>query len=122
MNEARRLALLRLKQEEPGEYWELVGLVNEVERRERLRRPLRYAVVLGEHGRSSDAPRDGKGRYLPRSSKADNLIRTGYGTSTAYTLARLDRDGHHRLAARVRSGRMSANAAAIEAGYRKRPR
>jgi hypothetical protein len=36
-----------------------------------------------------------------------------------YILARLDRDGHAGLAAKVRAGTMSANAAAIEAGFRK---
>lgn len=44
------------------------------------------------------------------------------GTDTRdYILARLDRDGHDKLAAKVRSGEMSANAAAIEAGFRKPP-
>jgi hypothetical protein len=37
----------------------------------------------------------------------------------AYILARLDRDGYTELAAKVRAGTMSANAAAIEAGFRK---
>jgi hypothetical protein len=36
-----------------------------------------------------------------------------------YILARLERDFQHELAAKVRAGQMSANAAAIEAGYRK---
>jgi hypothetical protein len=118
MSEARRLALVRLKQEEPGEYWELVGLVNEIEREERLRQP--RAVILGKHGRSDTAPRDEKGRYLASAVKGSNA--RPYGRGAAYTLARLERDGHQRLAAQVRSGRMSANAAAIEAGYRKRSR
>lgn len=39
----------------------------------------------------------------------------------AYILARLDRDGYAALAAKVRAGKMSANAAAIEAGFRKPP-
>jgi hypothetical protein len=37
-----------------------------------------------------------------------------------YILGRLDRDGHVELAAQVRSGRLSANAAAIQAGWRKK--
>lgn len=41
------------------------------------------------------------------------------GTSRAYILARLDRDGHAELAAKVRAGELSANAAAITAGFRK---
>jgi hypothetical protein len=40
------------------------------------------------------------------------------GTTVAYTLARLDRDRPD-LARQVREGRLSANAAAIEAGFRK---
>jgi hypothetical protein len=41
------------------------------------------------------------------------------GSTRAYILARLDRDGHAELAAKVRAGTLSANKAAIEAGYRK---
>jgi hypothetical protein len=41
-----------------------------------------------------------------------------YG-SASHWLARLDRD-HHELAAQVRAGKLTANAAAIEAGFRKR--
>lgn len=37
-----------------------------------------------------------------------------------YDLARLNRDGHTELAAKVRAGKLSANAAAIEAGFRKK--
>jgi ElaB/YqjD/DUF883 family membrane-anchored ribosome-binding protein len=46
-------------------------------------------------------------------------LKTQGGTSRAYILARLDRDGHAELAAKVRAGKLSANAAAIEAGFRK---
>lgn len=42
------------------------------------------------------------------------------GTSAEYTLARLDRD-RPELAEQVRAGKLSANAAAIEAGFRKQP-
>jgi hypothetical protein len=52
---------------------------------------------------------------------ADNISRFSHGTSRAYILARLDRDGHTALAARVRAETLSANAAAIVVGYRKEP-
>jgi len=42
------------------------------------------------------------------------------GTSKEYVVARLDRDAPE-LAAKVRAGGISANAAAIEAGFRKKP-
>ena len=50
-----------------------------------------------------------------------NLISKG-GTSRAYILDRLDRDGHAELAAKVRAGELSANKAAIEIGWRKKPK
>jgi hypothetical protein len=43
----------------------------------------------------------------------------GHGTGRAYTMARLKRD-HPKLAIRVMRGELSAHAAAIEAGFRKR--
>jgi hypothetical protein len=53
-------------------------------------------------------------------NQADNIsLNSKYGTSRAYIIARLDRGGHAALAAQVRAGKMSANAAAIEAGFRK---
>ncbi|MBV8737677.1 MAG: hypothetical protein JO007_10535, partial [Alphaproteobacteria bacterium] len=76
-------------------------------------------VVLGKQGRLSDAPRDAKGRFLSGSPKGDNIIFGQRGTSSGYTLARLDRDGHTDLAAKVRSREISAHAAAIEAGFRR---
>ena len=42
------------------------------------------------------------------------------GLTATYTLARLDRDRPD-LAEKVRSGELSANAAAVEAGFRRRP-
>ncbi|MFL5238667.1 MAG: hypothetical protein ACJ8EL_13885 [Rhizomicrobium sp.] len=39
------------------------------------------------------------------------------GNSAEYVASRLDRDGHTDLAADVRAGRMSANAAAKQVGY-----
>lgn len=66
---------------------------------------------LGTHGgdRRSDKVRD--------QGSIGNLKG---GNNTAYTLARLDRD-RPELAAEVRAGRMTANAAAIEAGFRRKP-
>jgi hypothetical protein len=49
-------------------------------------------------------------------NKGDNIT-IERGTRAAYTLARLDRDAPE-LAAKVRAGDLSANAAAIEAGFR----
>lgn len=66
------------------------------------------AVTLGKRGR----PKKGK-------EKVGNTNISKGGSTRAYILARLDRDGHAELAARVRAGEMSANAAAIAAGYRK---
>ena len=43
------------------------------------------------------------------------------GRGREYILARLDRDGHAALAAKVRAGKLSANAAAIKAGFRNPP-
>jgi hypothetical protein len=70
-------------------------------------------LILGKHGgdRRSGAVKDQVGNT--------KLISDG-GTTRAYILARLDRDGHHELAAKVRAGELSANAAAIEAGFRKK--
>jgi hypothetical protein len=51
--------------------------------------------------------------------KPDNVSVDSFGNSKAYTLARLDRD-RPELAERVRAGELSANAAAIEAGFRRK--
>lgn len=69
---------------------------------------LDHAVVLGKHG----------GARI-KSEQGDNIT-LDRGTSANYTLARLDRD-HPELAERVRDGKLSANAAAIEAGFRRKP-
>jgi hypothetical protein len=65
---------------------------------------------------------DGKAGPGRGHKTADNVSRFKYGNSRAYTLARLDRDGHTELAAKVRSGELSANAAALQTGIRKRRR
>jgi hypothetical protein len=72
--------------------------------------PLDQAVKLGRRGR----PKKGE-------EKGDVVTLKGRGNSSAYILARLDRDGRDELAAKVRSKELSANAAAKKAGYRKRP-
>jgi hypothetical protein len=51
----------------------------------------------------------------------DNVTIMARGNNLAYTLARLSRD-HSKLYERVIAGELSANAAAIEAGFRKRRR
>lgn len=43
------------------------------------------------------------------------------GMTATYVVDRLERHGHHELAAQVRAGQISANAAAIQAGFRRRP-
>ncbi len=43
------------------------------------------------------------------------------GMDREYIAARLDRDGHTKLAAEVRAKTISANAAALQVGYRKKP-
>lgn len=80
--------------------------------------PLSDAVLLGKHGEN---------RYTE--SRPDIVRSTNYGNSRDYILGRLDRalekDGPHpefaALAAKVRARQMSARAAAIEAGFQKRP-
>jgi hypothetical protein len=68
--------------------------------------PYQHAVELGKRGRPKKGEEKGCNATLKR------------GTA-AHWLARLDRDGHTELAAKVRAGKLSANAAAIEAGFRK---
>ena len=93
---------------------------------------LERAVALGRHG----GKREGAGR--PPASKeqqpqpADHnpevnqvgdhqvdYVSSG-GTTKRYIVARLDRD-HPELAEKVRAGDLSANAAAVKAGFRKLP-
>jgi hypothetical protein len=73
---------------------------------------IRGAVgALAEHGVNQHS--DGAGGY--------NITSTpSRGTNQTYTLKRLKRD-HPELAARVVAGELSANAAAIKAGFRKKP-
>lgn len=54
-------------------------------------------------------------------SKNDNISLDGHGTSKSYTVSRLKRE-FPELFEQVVSGDLSANAAAIKAGFRKKPR
>lgn len=56
---------------------------------------------------------------LGRGRNSSDNIRANFGTSQSYTYRRLRRDAPE-LAEQVRSGAMTANAAAIAAGFRKR--
>lgn len=80
----------------------------------------RIIPAAAEPGRELEAPRDDKGRYL---SNGDNVTsgEEERGNSPTYALRRLKRDRPD-LAERVMSGELSANAAAIEAGFRKPPK
>jgi hypothetical protein len=68
---------------------------------------LDQAITLGKRGR----PKKGEEKH------GNAILKPG--THRAYILARLDRD-RSPLAAKVRSGELSANAAAIKAGFRKK--
>jgi hypothetical protein len=75
------------------------------------------ALALGKREIGVAGGKAGPGRGKKTGGNAARLSRAN--GSRAYILARLDRDGHAELAAKVRAGTMSANAAAIEAGFRK---
>lgn len=71
------------------------------------------AVLLGRHGgdrRSEEAVND----------QGDNVTLKERGNARSYIMARLDRDRPD-LLERVVAGDLSANAAAIEAGFKKKP-
>jgi len=72
--------------------------------------PIKYdwAIELGKHG----------GKRTKGQKQGDNVTLKERGNSRAYILARLDRD-RPELAAQVRAGTLSANAAATKAGFRK---
>jgi hypothetical protein len=59
------------------------------------------------------------GDHLNGGTKNNNIIIAPQGTSRAYTLSRLKRENEE-LFERVIKGELSANAAAIEAGFRKK--
>jgi len=82
--------------------------------------PIGLPEVLGKHGRS-DAARDEMGRFARgEESRGSNATSGNLGRGRSYTLARLRRD-RPELAERVEAGELSANAAAVEAGFRRRP-
>jgi len=72
---------------------------------------LEQAVTLGKRGEF--------GRSRPKDRVGNTKAISEGGSTRTYILARLERDGRHDLAAKVRAGELSANAAAIMVGYRK---
>lgn len=70
------------------------------------------AIELGQWGG------DRKSEKARNQGSNTTLVNVGRGLN--YTLARLDRD-HPELARKVKAGELSANAAAIQAGFRKVP-
>jgi hypothetical protein len=84
---------------------------------------LRYAPDVLTKWRQAITPEHGGDRRSENASiKNNNIIldRPVQGTSLAYTLDRLSRESPD-LYAKVVAKELSANAAAIEAGFRKRP-
>jgi hypothetical protein len=77
--------------------------------------------VAAEWGGAREGAGRPKAGEQREGNQADNisLNKPEYGTSAAYTLARLNRDRPD-LAEKVRAKELSPNAAAIEAGFRKR--
>jgi hypothetical protein len=73
--------------------------------------PFDRAIRLGRQGRPT------KEQQVAR--KGYNVTFSKRGYKRDYILARLDRDQHHQLAADVRAARLSAHAAALQAGYRR---
>jgi hypothetical protein len=68
------------------------------------------AMKLGKHGGNHG------NQHTPKGSPT-----TPMGRGRDYILARLDRDGHAELAAKVRAGEMSTYVAAIQLGWRRKP-
>jgi hypothetical protein len=84
--------------------------------------PLAKAVGLGRHGGDRGAnqhARWGEEKYQVGNAKLAPSPSSG-GMCATYTLARLRRDRPD-LAAQVEAGELSAHAAAIEAGFRRKP-
>jgi hypothetical protein len=72
-----------------------------------------------EAERAEKTPLPGKGANQ-YTGGCDNITSSKRGTALKYTLRRLERD-HPKLFAAYKRGELSANAAAIEAGFRKKP-
>jgi hypothetical protein len=79
--------------------------------------PFNEAVELGKKSGGAPIGNESASKNNPDTIKL--VSRRGYGTSRAYVLARLKGDRPD-LAQRVIDGELSANAAAIEAGIRKK--
>ena len=101
-------------------------------RLDRCRKTRRIVWRYGTGGRAvppAAVRRDGQavdqGRVARKKAKNPSKRRIKYGANLEYTLARLDRDASvgsaqaAELAAQVRAGTLSANTAAIQAGFRK---
>ena len=80
--------------------------------------PFNEAVELGKKSGGAPIGNENASKNNPDTIKL--VSRRGYGTFRAYVLARLKGDRPD-LAQRVIDGELSANAAAIEAGIRKKP-
>lgn len=78
--------------------------------------PIEFSAAV-EEGRKLAA--HGGDRRSERANQGDNHNLDSRGTSAAYTIARLERDRPD-LAAMVKAGELSANAAGVEAGFRKK--
>jgi hypothetical protein len=90
-------------------------------------RAIRQAITEARKRRDLQAyggKREGAGRPKKgesRENQGDNItLKSERGTSRAYILARLDRDGFRELAIKVRAGEMSASKAAVQAGFSKK--
>lgn len=77
------------------------------------KRPDVQALIRGEVGAITAQVHDDKGRFT-----RSDIVTTGRGNSPTYALKRLRRDRPD-LFQRVVSGELSANAAAVEAGFRR---
>jgi len=69
------------------------------------------AIFIGKLGKN--------GRPKKGEENSDSVRVSGFGNSSAYVISRLQRDNQPDLAEKVIAGELSANAAAIEAGFRK---
>jgi len=77
---------------------------------------------LGKHGgKRPGAGRPRKGERREKNQNHRINLKSQYGNSAEYICRRLARDGHLRLLEGVRSLRISAYEASIQAGYYRRP-
>jgi hypothetical protein len=78
------------------------------------------ALILAEMDPGQKAGGDHGNQHTGGKRQTDNISLPSYGTSATYTLKRLKRERRD-LFDKVCAGELSANAAAIEAGFRKKP-